>query len=103
MHLHIYSGTGLKTHVRNVVRRTVRLLDRAGKIVSMPPIETIANRLLGRSISPFIINYWQRYPKGLSDFVAELKASFPWKAVIVEYIWLHRSIDKLKNGIYSIA
>jgi glycosyltransferase involved in cell wall biosynthesis len=100
--LHIYSGKGLKTHVRNVVRRTVRLLDRAGKIVSIPPIETIANRLLGRSISPFIINYWQRYPKGLSDFVAELKERFPWKAVIVEYIWLYQSTDKLKNSIFRL-
>ena len=96
--LHIYSGRGLRTCVRNALRRAVRLLDRAGKIVSMPPMETIANRLLGRSISPFIIDYWQRYPKGLSDFVAELEARFLWKAVIVEYIWLYQSTDKLKNG-----
>ena len=79
------------------------MLDRAGNTVGLPPMETIASRLLGRPLSPLVIDYWQRYPNGLSEFVAELQASFAWDAVIVEYIWLHRSIDNLKNGIYSAA
>src|SRR5258705_3822155 len=96
--LHIYSGAGLKTRVRNGLRRAVRCLDRAGGVFGLPPMETIVSRLLGRSVSPLVIDYWQRYPKGLSEFVAELQARFAWSAVIVEYIWLHRSIDNLKNG-----
>jgi glycosyltransferase involved in cell wall biosynthesis len=100
--LHIYSGTGLRTRVRNALRRAVRCLDRAGNTVGLPPMETIASRLLGRPLAPLVIDYWQRYPNGLSEFVAELQASFAWDAVIVEYIWLHRSIDNLKNGIIRL-
>jgi glycosyltransferase involved in cell wall biosynthesis len=96
--LHVYSGTGLRTWVRNILRRAVRRLDRLGNTVGVPPIETIAGRLLGRPLSPLVIDYWQRYPTGLSEFLAELQANFAWDAVIVEYIWLHRSIDNLKNG-----
>ena len=97
--LHLYSGTGVKACIRNAARRAVRLVDRAGKIVRIPPLEEIAKRLLGRSVTPLIIDYWQRYPNGLSDFVADLAASFTWKAVIVEYIWLHRAADKLNHGV----
>lgn len=100
--LHIYSGTGLRTRIRNGVRRSVRLLDRAGRFVGVPPIEEIASRLLGRSITPLIIDYWQRYPRGLSDYIATLAASFPWKAVIVEYIWLHQASDKLDKNIIRL-
>ncbi len=75
--LHIYSGRGLRTRVRNALRRAVRLLDRAGKIVSIPPMETIANRLLGRSVSPFIIDYWQRYPRGAKRFCRGTRGAFP--------------------------
>ena len=100
--LHVYSGTGLRTRVRNGLRRAVRGLDRAGNTIGLPPMETIAGRLLGRPLSPLVIDYWQRYPNGLSEFVAELQASFAWDAVIVEYIWLHRSIDNLKNGIIRL-
>jgi glycosyltransferase involved in cell wall biosynthesis len=96
--LHTYSGTGLRTWLRNGLRRSVRWLDHAGNVFALPPMETIAGRLLGRPVSPLLIDYWQRYPNGLSEFVAELQASFSWDAVIVEYIWLHRSIDNLKNG-----
>lgn len=96
--LHVYSGTGLKTRVRNGLRRAVRFLDRVGNTMGLPPVETIVGRLLGRPLSPLVIDYWQRYPHGLSKFVAQLQARFAWKVVIVEYIWLHRSIDNLKNG-----
>jgi len=96
--LAIYSGTGLRTRVRNALRRVVRWLDRAGNVFGLPPMETIAGRLLGRPVSPRVIDYWQRYPNGLSGFIARLQASCRWDAVIVEYIWLHRSIDDLKNG-----
>jgi glycosyltransferase involved in cell wall biosynthesis len=96
--LHVYSGTGFRTRVRNALRRAVRYLDRAGNTAGLPPIEIIVGRLLGRPLSPLVIDYWQRYPNGLSEFVAELQSRFAWNAVIVEYIWLHRSIDNLRNG-----
>jgi glycosyltransferase involved in cell wall biosynthesis len=96
--LAIYSGTGPRTRVRNTLRRVVRWLDRAGNVFGLPPIETIAGRLLGRPVSSRVIDYWQRYPNGLSGFIAKLQASCRWDAVIIEYIWLHRSIDDLKNG-----
>lgn len=96
--LHVYSGIGLRTRVRNGLRRVVRCVDRAGDTVGLPPIETIAGRLLGRPLSPLVIDYWQRYPNGLSEFVAALQARFSWHAVIVEYVWLHRSIDSLNHG-----
>jgi glycosyltransferase involved in cell wall biosynthesis len=100
--LHTYSGTGLKTRLRNGARYAVRLLDCAGKIVGTPPIEEIANRLLGRSVTPLITDYWKRYPKGLNDFVAKLAACYPWKAVIVEYIWLHQATNKLNKDILRL-
>ncbi|MGE5217012.1 MAG: glycosyltransferase family 4 protein [Chloroflexota bacterium] len=92
----------MRTRLRNGLRRAVRYLDRAGNTIGLPPMETIAGRLLGRPLSPLVIDYWQRYPNGLSEFVAELQARFRWDAVIVEYIWLHRSIDNLKNGIIRL-
>src|SRR5215470_713209 len=65
--LHIYNGQGAKVHVRNAVRRTIRTLDRIGSKLRIPPLEAIASRLLGHPISPLIIDYWNRYPKGLSE------------------------------------
>lgn len=97
--LHVYSGRGIRTCLRNALRRTVRRVDRFGKVLGIPPIETIATRLLGRSVSSLSIDYWRRYPPGLNDFVAELRARFQWKIVIVEYIWLYPSIDKLNPGV----
>lgn len=96
--LHIYTGTDVKTRIRNALRRTVRWFDRAAANFGFPPMETLAGRFLGRPVSPLVIDYWQRYPNGLSEFVAQLQASFFWEVVIVEYIWLHRSIDLLKSG-----
>ena len=96
--LHMYSGVALKTRLRNGLRRLVRLVDRVGSLFGLPPMEAIATRLLGRTVAPLVIDYWQRYPNGLSEFVAKLQARFLWAAVIVEYVWLHRSIDHLKNG-----
>lgn len=93
--LHVYSGTGLRTRLRNGARRSVRLLDRVTKLIQAPPTEEIVSRLLGRSMAPLVVNYWQRYPNGLSDYVALLSETFVWKAVIIEYIWLHHAIDKL--------
>jgi len=100
--LHVYSGTGFRTRVRNGLRRTVRHLDRAANSIGLPPLETIAGRLLGRPLAPLVIDYWQRYPKGLSQFVAALQGQFAWDAVVVEYIWLHPSIDHLKSGIIRL-
>ena len=80
--LHIYSGTGLRTRARNALRRAVRCLDRASNTVGLPPMETIASRLLGRPLSPLVIDYWQRYPNGLSEFVGELQASFAWMLLL---------------------
>jgi len=100
--LHVYSGRGLKTRLRNAARYTVRLADRAGAVLGIPPLEEIAKRVLGHSMTPFIIDYWQRYPKGLDDFVAELSRRFQWKAVIVEYIWLHQAIDKLNGSVLTL-
>ncbi len=97
--LHVFSGKGLKVRFRNAARRAIRFLDRSGKIVGVPPVEEIARRLLGRAVTPLVIDYWQRYPRGLSHFVAKLAAVFPWKVLIVEYIWLHQAIDNLDAGI----
>lgn len=100
--LHVYSGTGLRTRIRNAARRAVRFVDRAGTIVGAPPMEEMVKRLLGRSVTPLIIDYWQRYPAGLDDHIAQLSTSFRWKAVIVEYIWLHTAVDKLINGVVRL-
>ena len=96
--LHVYSGIGMKTRMRNIVRRAVRATDRIGKVICVPPLEEIAKQILGRSLSPIILDYWQRYPNGLDSFVGKLAGQFPWKAVIVEYIWLHKAIDKLNDS-----
>jgi glycosyltransferase involved in cell wall biosynthesis len=96
--LHIYSGIGFRTRIRNWARLAVRWFDRAGKRFGVPPLETIVAHLLGRALSPRVIDYWQRYPVGLSEFVGKLQDHFAWNAVIVEYIWLYRSVDHLKNG-----
>ena len=96
--LHIYNGRGMRARVRNGLRRVVRSFDRASNGFGLPPLEVIAGRLLGRPIAPLVIDYWQRYPRGLSKFVADLQAAVSWNAVIVEYIWLHQSIDELNYG-----
>jgi glycosyltransferase involved in cell wall biosynthesis len=100
--LHVYSGTGLRTRIRNAARRAVHFADRAGTIAGAPPMEEMVKRLLGRSVTPLIIDYWQRYPAGLDDHIAQLSTSFRWKAVIVEYIWLHTAVDKLTNGVVRL-
>ncbi len=100
--LHLYSGKGIKAGVRNAVRHTVRFIDRTSAIISLPPLEELAKRVLGRAVTPLIIDYWQRYPSGLDHYVARLAENFHWKSVIVEYIWLHQAIDKLNIGIVRL-
>jgi glycosyltransferase involved in cell wall biosynthesis len=97
--LHTYTGTGLRTRSRNGLRRTIRFFDRLGKKLGLPPAEEIATRLLGRSVAPIILDYWQRYPKGLDEVVANFAFRHRWKAVIVEYLWLYPAAAKLQNGI----
>jgi glycosyltransferase involved in cell wall biosynthesis len=97
--LHLFNGKGLKTRCRNLLRRTVREFDKIGKRIGLPPAEEMASRLLGRKIAPLVIDYWQRYPHGLNDFVAKLAQRDQWRAIIVEYLWLHPTIAKLPNGI----
>jgi glycosyltransferase involved in cell wall biosynthesis len=67
--------------------------------MGLPPAEEIASRILGRAVTPLVLDYWQRYPKGLDDLVAKLADRHSWKAVIVEYIWLHPAAGRLNNGI----
>jgi len=100
--MHVYSGTGLRARTRNTARRAVRFADRVGKIVGITPLEDIAKRLLGRSITPLFIDYWQRYPSGLDDYIAQLSMSFRWKAAIVEYIWLQKAVDKINPGVVRL-
>ena len=100
--LHTYTGTGWRTRSRNGLRRTVRFFDRLGKKVGLPPAEEIATRLLGRSVAPIILDYWQRYPKGLDEVVANFALRHQWKAVIVEYLWLYPAAAKLQNGVARI-
>jgi succinoglycan biosynthesis protein ExoO len=45
------------------------------------------------------LDYWRRYPDGLDNFVASLARQYSWRAIIVEYVWLHRAIDKLPQKI----
>ena len=96
--LAIYSGTGMKLGSETGCVAWFDGWIAPATSLGLPPMETIAGRLLGRPVAPRVIDYWQRYPNGLSDFIAKLQASFAWDAIVVEYIWLHRSIDKLKNG-----
>ncbi len=100
--VHIYQPADLKTRLRNLLRRAVRLVDRLGKRIGVPPAEEIAGRLLGRRITPLILDYWQRYPKGLSRYLGELAERRGLKAVIVEFIWLYPAIDDLPTGIARI-
>ena len=97
--LDVYAGTGWWSRVRNGARRAVRLADRVGALVGLPPLEELTKRLLGHAVTPLIIDYWQRYPAGLDNYVAHLSKSCRWKAVIVEYIWLHRAVDKMNHGV----
>lgn len=97
--LHIYPGKAWRTLTRNWLRRCVRLVDRLMKKLGLPPAEETTSRILGRSITPIVLDYWMRYPQGLDDFVAELAAQYPWNAVIVEYIWLYPAAQKLRNGV----
>jgi glycosyltransferase involved in cell wall biosynthesis len=97
--LHVYNGSGIKTRTRNAVRRTVRLIDKIGKKMAIPPAEELASRWLGRTLRPLLMNYWQRYPQGLDRIVADLSAQYSWKALIVEYIWLYPAARSLYNGV----
>jgi hypothetical protein len=97
--LHLYSGVGLKTRLRNLLRRTVRFFDRIGKRIGLPPLEDMASSLLGRRIAPLVLDYWQRYPEGLDQHIARLARRYAWRAVIVEYLWLYRAARALPDGI----
>lgn len=97
--LHVYNGRGLKTRTRNAMRRTVRLLDKIGKKAGFPPAEEMASRLLGRALTPLVMDYWQRCPQGLDRMVAGLSGQYPWKALIVEYIWLYPAARSLHDGV----
>lgn len=97
--LHVYTGTGWKSRARNGLRRSVRSFDRVGKTIGLPPAEEIAAQVLGRSITPVVMNYWQRYPYGLDAFIAQLADSHSLKALIIEYIWLHPAAAKISHGI----
>jgi glycosyltransferase involved in cell wall biosynthesis len=97
--VHMYQGKGWYTLTRNWLRRCVRLVDRVMKRTGLPPAEEIASRVLGRSVSPIVLDYWKRYPKGLDDFVAQLAAKFFFRAVIVEYIWLYPATQQLNDGV----
>ena len=100
--LHVFNGTGFTTRCRNVLRRTVRGFDKIGKRIGLPVAEEMASRLLGRNIAPLVIDYWQRYPQGLSDFVAERARRDQWSAIIIEYLWLHPTIAKLPDGLTKL-
>lgn len=100
--VHVYQAEDLKTRLRNILRRAVRLADRLGKRIGVPPAEEIAGRLLGRSIAPLILDYWQRYPKGLSRFLGRLAERHGLRAVIVEFIWLYPAVDELPAGVKRI-
>jgi len=62
----------------------------------------MANWMLGRRITPLVINYWQRYPNGLDTFLAGLARTYQWDAVIVEFIWLHSAINHLPANILRL-
>lgn len=96
--LHIYHGRGLRTRFRNLLRLAVRRFDRIGSSLGCLPLEDLAARILGRCIVSRVEDYWQRYPTGLDHFLGKLCKRHGWKALIVEYIWLHRAIDKLPKG-----
>jgi glycosyltransferase involved in cell wall biosynthesis len=100
--LHAYVGWRCSTLIRNWLRRCVRLLDRVMKKLELPPAEELASRMLGRSVTPIVLDYWKRYPQGLDEFVAELATQYPWNAVIVEYIWLYPAAQKLRNGVLRL-
>lgn len=100
--LHTYTGKGWRTRTRNGLRRSVRLFDRLGKKLRLPPAEEIAARILGRSITPMVLDYWERYPKGLDEIVANFAFRHHWKAVIVEYLWLYPTIAKLPQGVTKL-
>jgi glycosyltransferase involved in cell wall biosynthesis len=100
--LHAYPGRKLSNILRNWLRRCVRLVDRVIKRFGAPPVEEIVSWLLGRAITPIILDYWKRYPPGLDDFVAELAARHSWDAVIIEYIWLYPAAQKLKHGVLRL-
>jgi glycosyltransferase involved in cell wall biosynthesis len=100
--LHLYSGQGLKTRSRNILRRTVRLFDRMGKRIGLPPAEDMASRILGKRIAPLVLDYWQRYPEGLDKHIAQLATHYPWRAIIVEYLWLYRAARALPNEILKL-
>jgi succinoglycan biosynthesis protein ExoO len=80
----------------------VRFADRAGAVIGAPPLEDLARRMLGRAVTPLIIDYWKRYPAGLDDYVARLSSCFPWKAAIVEYVWLHQAVDKMRADVLRL-
>jgi glycosyltransferase involved in cell wall biosynthesis len=99
--LHTFTGQDWLTRLHNGLRRCVRFIDRVGKRIGLAPAEEIATRWLGKSVAP-ILDYWSRYPKGLDDFVAQLVARYPCRAVIVEYIWLYPAARKLRPGVLRL-
>jgi glycosyltransferase involved in cell wall biosynthesis len=100
--LHVFQPKKFKTRARNLLRRGARFFDRCGRRLGLPPAEDIAGRLLGRSIAPVVLDYWKRYPAGLSAFLRDLCRRNNIGALIVEFIWLHPAIDELPADIKRI-
>jgi glycosyltransferase involved in cell wall biosynthesis len=100
--LHIYVGKGWRNLTRNGLRRCVRLVDRVMKRVGLPPAEELVSRVIGRSVTPIVLDYWQRYPEGLDDFVARLATRVSLSAVIIEYVWLYPAARQLHNGVVRL-
>ena len=101
-HLHFFQGMGLRSNIRLGIRYTVRAIDRILAIFSIPHVELIISKVLGKPIAVQLRDYWKRYPEGLDRFIADLNNQFNFKAVVVEYIWLQRAIDLLPENVITL-
>ena len=86
--------------MRNRLRLIKRGLDAWLSKLGLPTVETILLRLMNRKARfSEVMDYWHRFPEGLDDFVRKLSARRNIDLVIVEYVWLYKTIDSLPEHV----
>ncbi len=86
--------------IRNRLRLIKRDLDRWLEKLGLPTVESILLRLLQRKAGfSEMLDYWRRFPEGLAEFVGKLSARRNVDLVIVEYVWLYKTIDFLPETV----
>ncbi len=87
---------------RNYLRVFNSIIDYFLRSIKCPPTEDIISRVLKRKFQFILLDYWQRYPKGLDTFTRQIISRHQLDVVIVEYVWLWPVIKLVPPHVKTI-